>query len=162
MLELRGYGRHRRPGPPGAADLTVLLDLDPDEAVGVKEHKDRLEQAGVEFHRRVRQGFLDLANADPERYLVLPGRQGREWAAGRVREQAAGPGCATDRLSCPEQAGPVGWIVAPDCGRRRLQVPIPVRAGGTIEGNPEFGSPAQQVGASRAGLVGRGGRRSGQ
>ncbi|MDN6798306.1 MAG: dTMP kinase, partial [Propionibacterium sp.] len=48
-------------------DLTVLLDLDPDEAVGMKEHKDRLEQAGVEFHRRVRQGFLDLANADPER-----------------------------------------------------------------------------------------------
>ncbi|MDK9302774.1 dTMP kinase [Propionibacterium freudenreichii] len=73
-------------------DLTVLLDLDPDEAVGVKEHKDRLEQAGVEFHRRVRQGFLDLANADPERYLVLPGRQGREWAAGRVRERLRGLG----------------------------------------------------------------------
>jgi dTMP kinase len=32
---------------------------------------DRLEAEPAEFHLRVRQGFLDLAQADPSRYLVL-------------------------------------------------------------------------------------------
>lgn len=68
-------------------DLTVLLDLDPERAVGMKQNKDRLEQAGAQFHRRVREGFLDLANAEPDRYLVLPGRQGRERTAGLVRQR---------------------------------------------------------------------------
>lgn len=58
------------------ADLTVLLDLDPASGVGAIEAKDRLEAAGDDFHGRVRQGFLDLAVRDPDRYLVLP-RTGR-------------------------------------------------------------------------------------
>lgn len=53
-------------------DLTVVLDADPQIAVFSKTGKDRLEAAGLDFHRRVRQGFLDLAEADPSRYLVLP------------------------------------------------------------------------------------------
>ncbi len=32
---------------------------------------DRLEAEPIEFHRRVRAGFLVLAHAEPERYLVL-------------------------------------------------------------------------------------------
>lgn len=56
------------------ADLTVLLDLAPTEAVGLKLDKDRLEGAGAAFHARVRDGFLACADADPARYLLLPAR----------------------------------------------------------------------------------------
>ena len=40
---------------------------------------DRIEQESLAFHRAVRAGFLQLADADPDRYLVLsassaPGR----------------------------------------------------------------------------------------
>ena len=67
-------------------DLTVLLDLDPALAVGQIADKDRLEGAGEEFHRRVREGFLRLAAADPDRYLVLQARADREAIAARVVE----------------------------------------------------------------------------
>ena len=73
-------------------DLTVLLDMDPARAVGVKRGKDRLEQAGDGFHARVRQGFLDLAARAPERYLVLPARTGREHLARLIRHRLTGLG----------------------------------------------------------------------
>lgn len=65
-------------------DLTVLLDLDPDAAVATKTVKDRVEAAGSEFHRRARQGFLDLAEADPQRHLVLAARRSPEEIAAAV------------------------------------------------------------------------------
>lgn len=71
------------------ADLTVLLDADPAGLVGKLATKDRLESAGADFHDRTRQGFLDLAAADPERYLVLPARDPRERIARAVRHRVA-------------------------------------------------------------------------
>lgn len=65
-------------------DLTVLLDLDPARAVGRMTDPDRLEAAGDGFHRRVRDGFLGLAAAHPERYLVLPARDDRAHLAARI------------------------------------------------------------------------------
>jgi len=65
-------------------DLTVLLDADPADAVETIAAKDRLEGAGLEFHQRARQGFLDLAARDPDRYLVLDARQPREAVANAV------------------------------------------------------------------------------
>jgi dTMP kinase len=53
-------------------ELTVVLDLPP--YVGLSRRlssADRLESEPVEFHERVRQGFLRLAAAEPDRYLVL-------------------------------------------------------------------------------------------
>lgn len=35
------------------------------------DSKDRIESKGDAFHRRVRQGYLDQANQDPNRYLVI-------------------------------------------------------------------------------------------
>jgi dTMP kinase len=53
-------------------DLTILLDLSPAAGLGRRERSaDRLEAEPAEFHQRVRAGFLALADADPERYLVL-------------------------------------------------------------------------------------------
>jgi dTMP kinase len=53
-------------------DLTILLDMDPIAGLSRRARSaDRLEAEPAEFHLRVRQGFLDLARAEPERYLVL-------------------------------------------------------------------------------------------
>jgi dTMP kinase len=65
-------------------DLTIVLDLPPTEGLSRRARSgDRLEAEPVEFHRRVRGGFLDRAKADPDRYLVLdatrePGDLSRE------------------------------------------------------------------------------------
>jgi dTMP kinase len=55
-----------------AADITVLLDLDPQ--VGLRRTVgpgDRLEAEDIDFHQRVRSAFLDLATRRRNRYLVL-------------------------------------------------------------------------------------------
>jgi dTMP kinase len=53
-------------------DLTILLDLPPTAGLGRRARSaDRLEAEPTDFHERVRAGFLTLANAEPERYLVL-------------------------------------------------------------------------------------------
>jgi dTMP kinase len=51
--------------------LTVLLDVDPTAGLTRFTGRDRIEGEPLEFHQRVRQGFLDLAAADPDHYLVL-------------------------------------------------------------------------------------------
>lgn len=68
-------------------DLTVVLDVDPAHAVARKSDKDRLEGAGDAFHRRVREGFLRLAAADPGRYLVLPARERRDDIERAIRDR---------------------------------------------------------------------------
>ena len=53
-------------------DLTILLDLAPVEGLGRRERSaDRLEAEPLDFHQRVRAGFRALAEAEPQRYLVL-------------------------------------------------------------------------------------------
>jgi dTMP kinase len=56
-------------------DLTVLLDIDPrvglDRVAGRGRGHDRLEREAISFHDRVRTAFLNLAQAEPKRYLVL-------------------------------------------------------------------------------------------
>lgn len=53
------------------SDLTVLLDLDP--AVGLARQRERsvMEAQALPFHQRIRAGFLALAEAAPQRWLVL-------------------------------------------------------------------------------------------
>ena len=52
--------------------LTVLLDLDPQLALSrSSDPADRLEAEPLDFHRRVRRAFLDLAAREPRRYVVL-------------------------------------------------------------------------------------------
>lgn len=85
--ELAGIARWATAGL--RPDLTVLLDLDPALAVGRMQQRDRLEAAGDDFHLRVRDGFLALAAADPDRYLVLPARDERRTIADRVSAAVA-------------------------------------------------------------------------
>lgn len=56
-------------------DLTLILDIDP--AVGLARSRgtvvgeDRFEKLGTGFHERLRQGFLEIAAAEPERCAVI-------------------------------------------------------------------------------------------
>jgi dTMP kinase len=70
-------------------DLTVLLDLAP-EAARVRLDSadkpfDRLEAEKTEFHARVRDAYLALAAAEPERFLVLDADTSPEVIAGQIR-----------------------------------------------------------------------------
>lgn len=69
--------------------LTVVLDLEPQAGLGRFAERDRIEGESLEFHRRVRHGFLDLAARDPEHYLVLDARAPVDEIAGAIRERLA-------------------------------------------------------------------------
>ncbi|HEU4422232.1 MAG TPA: dTMP kinase [Pilimelia sp.] len=63
-------------------DLVVLLDVEPQvgfaRVTSRGDGMDRLERESLAFHERVRYAFLDLASADPRRYLVLDAAQPAE------------------------------------------------------------------------------------
>ncbi len=53
-------------------DLTFVFDVDVETSMKrVGKEKDRMESAGVEFHNRVRQGYLELAKQEPNRIKVI-------------------------------------------------------------------------------------------
>ncbi len=74
-------------------DLTVLLDLDA-SAEQVRrnktvEERDRLEREKIEFFETVRQAFLTLAKAEPQRWLVLDASATVEDMQSKIRERVA-------------------------------------------------------------------------
>jgi dTMP kinase len=92
-LAYQGFGRglgverihelHRRFPLDQRPDRTLLLDIDPQRALerarrrdvqaGLDKSEGRFERERLEFHRRVRRGYLELAAAEQERFLVLDG-----------------------------------------------------------------------------------------
>jgi len=86
----QGYGRKldmatvkavNRLGTQGLApDLTVLLDMPVEEGLARKndKNKDRFETESVNFHRNVREGYLKMADAEPERWLVVDATQSKD------------------------------------------------------------------------------------
>lgn len=55
-------------------DLTILLDLDVEAGLARKmSDKDwnRMDAKTVEFHQRVRAGYLDMVQAEPDRWAVV-------------------------------------------------------------------------------------------
>jgi dTMP kinase len=55
-------------------DLIVLLDLSAEQGLGRKRMKlDVFEREEFLFHQRVREGYLKMAAADPERWMVVDG-----------------------------------------------------------------------------------------
>ena len=61
-------------------DLTVLLDLDVEVGLGRKKKDNewnRMDAYTVEFHRRVRAGYLEMVKAEPERWVVVNSE--RDW-----------------------------------------------------------------------------------
>ena len=51
--------------------LTLLLDLPPQVGIARLESKDRLDRQPLDFHRKVREGFLAEAELEPKRWRVL-------------------------------------------------------------------------------------------
>ncbi|MCU1404017.1 MAG: dTMP kinase [Glaciihabitans sp.] len=72
-------------------DLTILLDLD--ETIGrtrldsARTKYDRLEDEKQDFHARVRDGYLVLAKAEPERFLVIPATDSIDSIAAQIRDR---------------------------------------------------------------------------
>jgi dTMP kinase len=59
-------------------DLTILLDLDVEVGLGRKKKDNewnRLDAYTVEFHQRVRAGYLKMVEAEPERWVVVNAEQ---------------------------------------------------------------------------------------
>jgi dTMP kinase len=61
-------------------DLTLVLDLDP--AVGISRiggrSLDAFERLDLAFHRRVRDGYLEIARTEKRRVVVLSGDQSED------------------------------------------------------------------------------------
>lgn len=107
-LAYQGYGRRvplddireldrlatggRRP------DRTILFDLPAEEARARGQSSrrrsrpggiDRLDAEDLDFYRRVREGFLELARAEPERFRVVDSSGAKEATARGVQEALA-------------------------------------------------------------------------
>lgn len=83
-------------------DLTILLDLPPDEGLARKAPDDmtRFEaEFDIAFHGRVRAGFLALADAEPEQFAVIDARR----PAPEVAEAVA---AAVDAFVAPGEPKP--------------------------------------------------------
>ena len=53
-------------------DLTLLFDVSTEVAqTRVGSEKDRMESAGIEFHKKVRHGYLEIAKKEPQRIKVV-------------------------------------------------------------------------------------------
>ncbi len=53
-------------------DLIILLDISPEQGLARKQSlKDRFELEDLSFHQRVREGYLKMAAAEPDRWLVI-------------------------------------------------------------------------------------------
>ncbi len=64
-------------------DLTILLDVDVEAGLRRKTQNgsewNRLDAYTLEFHQRVRRGYLEMVKAEPDRWVVIDA--GREWRA---------------------------------------------------------------------------------
>jgi dTMP kinase len=75
-----------------APDLTLILDVPVEVGLarrGRNASESRFEDKGVAFHRRVRDGFLQLAAEEPARCRVIDAAQGADAVAAALREAVA-------------------------------------------------------------------------
>lgn len=76
-------------------ELTVYLDIEVEEGLrrkrtagqGDADGWNRLDQKAIAFHNRVRQGYLTLAAAEPDRWLVLNAARSRDAIQQDIRER---------------------------------------------------------------------------
>lgn len=72
-------------------DLTILLDLDAAESLARRnktgQEPDRLEREKVEFFEAVRGKYLELAAAEPNRFIVIDARQSIDEMQAQIREK---------------------------------------------------------------------------
>ena len=56
-------------------ELTILIDISVEEAFArkINDQKDRIESSGIEFFNKVRNGYLEIAKNNVNRFLVIDG-----------------------------------------------------------------------------------------
>ena len=60
-------------------DLTIVFDVESETAQKrLTGEKDRLEAEGIEFHKKLRAGYLDIAKKNPKRVKIVNANQGKE------------------------------------------------------------------------------------
>ncbi len=76
-------------------DRTFLLDCPVEQGLsrafqrdrsGAAERQDRFEREDLEFHRVVREGYLEIARQEPDRYVVIDASQGPDGIEAAVFE----------------------------------------------------------------------------
>ncbi|MFB2935399.1 dTMP kinase [Aerosakkonemataceae cyanobacterium BLCC-F154] len=70
------------------SDLTFWLDLDVEIGLARKRQQGeitQMEQADLAFHRRVQQGFTDLAKAHPQQIIRIDANQNQELVAQQIQ-----------------------------------------------------------------------------
>jgi dTMP kinase len=71
-------------------DLTVVLDLDVGAGLArISRRPDRMEAKDRAYHEKVRQGFLEMARARPDRFAVVDASRSPDEVAGAIREAVA-------------------------------------------------------------------------
>lgn len=71
-------------------DLIILLDIPPEQGLARKGSlKDRFEVEDLSFHRRVREGYLKMAGADPDRWLVIDASLPKAKVAGIIWDRVS-------------------------------------------------------------------------
>ncbi|MBD2445684.1 dTMP kinase [Nostoc sp. FACHB-152] len=72
------------------SDLTIWLDVDVEVGLqrkrGSEPSLDRIEQETIAFHRRVQQGYADLAAANPSRIVRIDGSLSKETVNHLIQE----------------------------------------------------------------------------
>ncbi|MFQ5942901.1 MAG: dTMP kinase [Anaerolineales bacterium] len=75
-----------------APDLTILLDLTSELGLERRRqdgHWNRLDDYDLEFHERVREGYLKLADAEPDRWVAIDAAQTEHEIQEQIREVVA-------------------------------------------------------------------------
>lgn len=67
-------------------DLTILLDIDPEKGMKRGGRHDRMEKQSIQFHRKVRDGFKDIARKNPKRCVMIDASQPLGVVTEKVRE----------------------------------------------------------------------------
>lgn len=69
-------------------DLTFLLDIQTKEGLrrACQIKKDRMEEKSFSYHKRVRRGYLELANLEPRRFRVIKVKEDKNSVQKRIRE----------------------------------------------------------------------------
>lgn len=71
-------------------DLTLFFDIDPIVSLNRKmlgENVDRLEMEGMEFHREVYNGYLELINKYPENIVIIDASKSEEEVFKQVKTE---------------------------------------------------------------------------
>jgi dTMP kinase len=73
------------------SDLTILLDMPVEEGLARKKSKrqDRFEAEAVNFHRRVREGYLKMAAVESKRWLVIDATRSKDEIAGIIWQRVS-------------------------------------------------------------------------